>query len=89
MTMLDLVHCNICNTMQTPMSSKQATQEISDACVASKQLKEAFKDGKPWRANTTLDLVHCDICSAMQTPTVSSVRYFLLFVDDFSWRMWV
>ena len=36
-----------------------------------------------------LQLVHADVCGPMNTPSITGNRYFLLFVDDFSRKMWV
>ena len=36
-----------------------------------------------------LQLVHEDICGPMNTTSIIGARYFLLFVDDFSRKMWV
>jgi transposase InsO family protein len=36
-----------------------------------------------------LPLVHADVCGPMNMTSITGARYFLLFVDDFSRKMWV
>ena len=36
-----------------------------------------------------MELVHADVCGQMRTPSFNNKRYFILFVDDYSWIMWV
>lgn len=33
--------------------------------------------------------VHCDLCGPMRTTTILGARYFLLFIDHYSKKMWV
>lgn len=40
-------------------------------------------------AKEKLELIHNDICGPIYPPTPASNRYFILFVDDFSGKMWV
>ena len=62
---------------------------VCDACEARKQHHTPFPTGNSWQASQVLQLVHANICSPMATPSVLGSRYFLLFVDDFCWKMWV
>jgi transposase InsO family protein len=48
-----------------------------------------FDEGQAWRVQRVLQLVHADVCGPMNTTLIIGVRYFLLFVDDFSRKMWV
>lgn len=48
-----------------------------------------FDEGQAWRAHRVLQLVHVDICGPMNTTSIIGARDFLLFVDDFSRKMWV
>ena len=48
-----------------------------------------FTSGDSWQASQVLQLVHADICGPMATTSILGSRYFLLFVDDFSRKMWV
>lgn len=62
---------------------------VCDACQAGKQHHTPFTSGNSWRASQVLQLVHADICGPMATLSILGSRYFLLFVDDFSRKMWV
>jgi transposase InsO family protein len=41
------------------------------------------------RGKVVLELVHVHICDPMRTISISDTKYFLLFVDDLSRKMWV
>jgi len=58
-----------------------------EACIYSKQIHDTFPTSS-WRANMHLHLVHNDICGPLQT-SLGGCRYFLLFIDGFSWMTWV
>ena len=62
---------------------------VCDACQDEKQHQRPFKSGDSWWASQVVQLVHANICGPMATPCVFGSRYFLLFVDDFSRKMWV
>ena len=46
-------------------------------------------DPKQFRDQQVLSLVHVNLCGPMNTTSIISAKYFLLFVDDFSRKMWV
>jgi hypothetical protein len=48
-----------------------------------------FDEGQAWRAQQVLWLVHANVCAAMNTTSVTNVRYFLIFDDDYNRKMWV
>ena len=58
-----------------------------ESCIFGKQHRETFPTSS-WRANRNLQLVQNDICGPFPT-SLGICRYFLLFVDDFSWMTWV
>lgn len=59
------------------------------ACQVGKQHRTPFSNGESWRASKGLQLVHANVYGLMNTPSITGSMYFLLFVDDFSRRMWV
>lgn len=77
------------NRMVNDLPTVQEEKGICATCLAGKQRRKPFDEGKVWRAKGTLDPVHYDLCKPMKTTTVAGARYFLLFVDDFSKKMWV
>lgn len=38
-----------------------------------------------WRAKEPLELVHSNICDPMKIQTLGGNRYFLTFINDYSW----
>ena len=64
----------------------QKIQGVCEACHAGKQHRTPFSEGQAWRV---LQLVHTDLCGPMNTASIISAKYFLMFVDDFSRKMWV
>ena len=37
------------------------------------------------RSTQLLEIIHADICGPFDTPTINGERYFITFIDDFSW----
>jgi len=35
-----------------------------------------------------LELVHTDVCDPMEVQTFSGAQYFVIFVDDYSRKLW-
>ena len=62
---------------------------VCDTCQVGKQHRIPFTNGDSWRASQVLQLLHVDICGPMATPSVLGYKYFLLFVYDFSRKIWV
>ena len=60
-----------------------------DACQVGKQHPTPFTSGDSWQSSQVLQLVHVGICGPIATPFVLESRYFLLFVEDFSRKIWV
>lgn len=36
-----------------------------------------------------LDLVHSDLCGPINPTSNDGKRYFIMFIDDYSWKTWV
>ncbi|EOY09394.1 Uncharacterized protein TCM_024822 [Theobroma cacao] len=51
--------------------------------------KTEVEIGKSWRASNCLELVHVDLCGPMDTESFGGSKYFLLFIDDYSQKIWV
>lgn len=66
----------------------EATGEICDICVKGKQSRQPFKhNGK--RANVPLEIVHSDICGPMSTESLSGIKFFITFIDDYSHKNFI
>jgi transposase InsO family protein len=68
---------------------QQKIQGVCGACQAGKQHRAPFDEGQAWRVQRVLLLVHADVCGPMNMTSIIGAKYLLLFVDDFSRKMWV
>jgi hypothetical protein len=68
---------------------QQKQQGICGACQVGKQHRAPFDEGQAWRAKEVLQLIHVNVCRPMKMHQCSDAKYFLLFVDDFTRKMWV
>lgn len=64
-------------------------QAVCEACQLGKQRQSPFDEAKASGAQRVLQLVHVDVYGPMNTASVTGARYFLMFVNDFSRKMWV
>ncbi|KAK3035781.1 hypothetical protein RJ639_033510 [Escallonia herrerae] len=61
---------------------------ICDVCCRAKHSRTVFPDSTS-RAMDIFGLVHCDIWGPYRVSTISSAKYFLTIVDDYSRAVWV
>jgi hypothetical protein len=61
---------------------------VFKACVLGKHHQEPFNSGKAWTTHNPLEMIHIDVCF-INIPSLESVRYILIFIDDFSHFTWV
>ena len=68
-------------------------REISscEPCIEGKLHKNQFptSGGKSAKAHVPLELVHTDVCGKIQTSSLGGGHYFLTFIDDHTWYVWV
>lgn len=67
---------------------KDCKMEFCKFCVMGKQSKVSFKTGQ----HTTkglIDYVHSDVWGPTRVQSMGGSRYFVLFIDDFSKKVWV
>lgn len=57
-------------------------------CHLNKMTSSTFKR-KSFLVEHLLDLVHTDLCGPIRTRSISSDRYFMIFIDDYSRMMWI
>ena len=58
-------------------------------CLKGKQHKDVIPKKSTWRASSKLELVHAAICGPISPISEGSKRYFICFIDDYSWKAWV
>jgi hypothetical protein len=54
---------------------------ICEGCIIGKYRVSSF----PFTSNSLLELIHTNFSSPMQTPTHGGAKYFVIFIDDYSW----
>jgi hypothetical protein len=62
---------------------------VCEGCVLGKYPQEKFDKGKSHRDSAPLDLIHSDLMGPFPHPSINKVRFFLIFVDDFSCFTWI
>lgn len=59
-----------------------------EVCVKGKQTRSSYKHTGS-RAENILDLVHADVCGPMSVASLGGAKYFVLFVDDYSRKVFL
>jgi hypothetical protein len=62
---------------------------VCEGWVLGKHPQEKFDKGKSQRASAPLDLIHSDLMGPFPHTSINKVRFFLIFVDDFSRFTWI
>ena len=60
-----------------------------EGCLMSKQARKPFPSQALFIAKKPLELIYADICGPISPSTLAGNKYFLLFVDDCTRKMWV
>ena len=61
---------------------------LCSTCVLSKQHEKIIRTPVP-PISCPFELVHSDVCGPISVPCFSGQRYFVVYVDDYSRRVWV
>jgi hypothetical protein len=62
---------------------------VCEGYVLIKHPQEKFDKKKSQRASAPLDMIHSDLMGPFPHPSINKVRFFLIFVDDFSRFTWI
>lgn len=76
------------NTIRILPKILKPTNMICKESVMGKQTKSSFKS-KAYTSKGRLYLVHIDLCGPTKTRSDYGEKYFILFVDGYSRKMWV
>lgn len=70
------------------LPSIQVPKWICEHCVLDKKHKDLFPTSQAWRAKGPLKLMHSSLYY-VEVPSNESIRYFIIFIDDFTRNSWV
>lgn len=70
-----------------PQITKPAST-FCDECIRGNQIKVSCKT-KEYNTSRSLLLVHTNLCGPTRTRVLTSERYFMLFIEDYSRMTWV
>jgi len=65
-----------------------ANLPLCSTCVLGKQHQKIIRTPVP-PVSRPFELVHSDVCGPISTPSFSGQGYFVVYVDDYSRRVWV
>jgi hypothetical protein len=74
--------------MASGLPKIQEQHDICEAYQLGKRTIIVFPNNA-FRASSKLQLVHTDVCGPMHNEFLNGLKYFLLFVDDYSRFCWV
>ncbi|WVY90763.1 hypothetical protein V8G54_036277 [Vigna mungo] len=66
-----------------------APTKICEGCAIGKQSRSKFKSFAPKRAKQPLEVVHSDVCGPFDVPSLGGNKYFLIFVDEWTRKIWL
>ena len=75
-------------TMVRGLPSIEHPNQLCEGCLLGKQSRKCLPKEASTRATKPLQLVHTDVCGPTKPSSLGKGNYFLLFIDDFSRKMW-
>ena len=57
--------------------------------IKSKQQRLSFVREAATHASEQLGVIHSDVCGRMKTTSMVGCKYFVIFIDDFSRKIWL
>jgi hypothetical protein len=70
-------------------TSPPVTTLVCEACTEGKQYAAKWSNNEERVATKPLEIVHSGVCGPMRTTSVGGAKYFVIFVDDYSRKVWV
>ena len=65
------------------------TTLVCEACTEGKQYAAKWGNNEERLATKPLEIVHSGVCGPMRTTSIGGAKYFVIFVDDYSRKVWV
>jgi hypothetical protein len=62
--------------------------ELCKGCILGKYTQTAFPSSDS-RVARILDLIDSDVCAPMSSASLTGSLYYVVFIDDFSWKSWI
>ena len=78
----DIVQNELVTGVKMPRKVKLS---FCEECVEGKMHRMPFKPAVEIRSIRKLQLVHSDVCGPMATESIGGCKYFVTFIDDYSW----
>jgi len=75
--------------MVTWLPSINDLNQLCKGCLLGKQFRTSFPKESNSSAKKPLELIHVDVCGLIKPSSLGKNNYFLLFIDDFSRKIWV
>lgn len=78
----DIAKKRLATGISLPMTAKLS---FCEGCVEGKMQRKPFKSAGDNYSTRRLQLVHSDVCGPMQIESIGGCKYFVTFIDDYSW----
>ena len=75
--------------MYLPQQHVGPSSFTCEGCIEGKQQRLPFPVKEATRATKPLEIVHFDVCGPMKTTSMGAAKYFVMFIDDFSRKVWL
>ena len=71
-----------------PKSKDSALVPTCEPCILGKQHENIIRTPVP-PVSRPFELIHSDVCGPIAVPSFSGQKYFVVYIDDYSRRVWV
>ena len=80
---------NMVKGMNVGKTPPPANTLVCEACTECEQYAAKWGNNQEKLATKPLEIVHSGVCGPMRTTSVGGAKYFVVFVDDYSRKVWV
>jgi len=63
--------------------------EVCDMCCTGKQARNSYNAIISFNATRKLEVIHYDVCGPFEVKSVGGNRYFVIFIDEFTRKLWI
>ena len=79
----------ITQDMVTGIPSLEMPEKLCEGFLVRKQSINSLVSTMPMRSSCILKVVYLDVCGPFEEHTIGGNKYFVLFVDEFSRKLWI